>query len=164
MLHYILKCIHLEWRWLFGPFRCKYKLFGLLSTLLASLMRNYFPKQPSGAPLHTLSKLYDVPVGFVTPPPILRLNIAYFAVAEGWLLLDIGWFVLFMYSSTHPANVHELGFEREMMVRHRQHWTSFLAFRKTKYFHPAWQSYCYTHRAPYIPNQSVGTVTRRTVT
>ena len=27
---------------------------------------------------------------FVPPPPILRLNIAYFAVAEGWLLLDIG--------------------------------------------------------------------------
>ena len=26
----------------------------------------YFPKRPSGAPLHTLSKLYDVPVGFVT--------------------------------------------------------------------------------------------------
>ena len=45
-------------------------------------MRNYFPKRPSGASLHTLSKLYDVPVGFVTPPP--------FAVAEGWLLLDIG--------------------------------------------------------------------------
>ena len=31
-------------------------------------MRNYFPKRPSGAPLHTLSKLYDVPVGFETPP------------------------------------------------------------------------------------------------
>ena len=59
-------------------------------------MRNYFPKRPSGAPLHTLSKLYDVPVGFVTTPPILRLNIAYFAVAEGWLLLDIGLFVLFL--------------------------------------------------------------------
>ena len=29
------------------------------------------------------------------PPPSLMLNIAYFAVAEGWLLLDIGWFVLF---------------------------------------------------------------------
>ena len=68
-----------------------------MSKLLASLMRNYFPKRPSGAPLHTLSKLYDVPVGFVPPPPILRLNIAYFAVAEGWLLLDIGWFVLFFY-------------------------------------------------------------------
>ena len=32
-------------------------------------MRNYFPKRPSGAPLHTLSKLYDVPVGYVPPPP-----------------------------------------------------------------------------------------------
>ena len=29
------------------------------------------PKRPSGAPLHTLSKVYDVPVGFVTPPLIL---------------------------------------------------------------------------------------------
>ena len=28
---------------------------------------NYFPKRPSGAPLHTLSKLYDVTVGFVAP-------------------------------------------------------------------------------------------------
>ena len=48
---------------------CKYKLFGLLSKLFASLTRNYFPKRPSGAPLHTLSKLYYVPVGFVLPPP-----------------------------------------------------------------------------------------------
>ena len=39
-----------------------------MSKLLASLMRNYFPKRPSGAPLHTLSKLYDVPVGFDPPP------------------------------------------------------------------------------------------------
>ena len=39
------------------------------SKLLASLIRIYFPKRPSGAPLHTctLSKLCDVPVGFVTP-------------------------------------------------------------------------------------------------
>ena len=36
------------------------------------------------------------------PPPILRLNIAYFAVAEGWLLLDIGWFVLFLLSLPKP--------------------------------------------------------------
>ena len=56
---------------------CLYKLFGLLSKILASLMRNYFPKRPSGAPLHTLSKLYDVPVGFVTPPPLFW----------GWILL-----------------------------------------------------------------------------
>ena len=33
-------------------------------------MRNYFPKRPLGAPLHTLSKLYDVPVSFVAPPLI----------------------------------------------------------------------------------------------
>ena len=46
-------------------------------------MRNYFPKRQSDAPLHTSSKLYDVPVGFV--PPILRL-----CIAEGWMLPDIG--------------------------------------------------------------------------
>ena len=37
------------------------------SELLASLMRNYFPKRTSGTSLHTLSKLYDVPVSFVYP-------------------------------------------------------------------------------------------------
>ena len=58
-------------------------------------MRNYFPKRTSGAPLHTLSKLYDIPVGFETPA-LLRQCIAIFAVAEWWLLLDIGWFVLFL--------------------------------------------------------------------
>ena len=30
-------------------------------------MRNYFPKRTLGAPLHTLSSLYDVPVGFESP-------------------------------------------------------------------------------------------------
>ena len=40
---------------------------GFLSKLLATLMRNYFPKLPPGAPLHTSSKLYDSPVGFVAP-------------------------------------------------------------------------------------------------
>ena len=48
-------------------------------------MRNYFPKQPSGAPLHTLSKLYD---GFVAPTP--EKCIALCAVTEGCLLIDIG--------------------------------------------------------------------------
>ena len=60
-------------------------------------MRNYFPKRLSGALLHTLSKLYDVPVGFVTPLFWCgHWCIALFAVAEGLLLLDIGWFVLFL--------------------------------------------------------------------
>ena len=44
--------------------------WGFLSKLLASMMRNYFPKRASGAPLHTLSKSYDVPVGFVAPSPL----------------------------------------------------------------------------------------------
>ena len=42
------------------------------------LMRNYFPKRPSGAPLHTLSKLYDVPVGFETPPPYIEAEYCLF--------------------------------------------------------------------------------------
>ena len=36
------------------------------------------------------------PVGFVATPSMLRLCIALCAVAEGWLLLDIGRFVLFL--------------------------------------------------------------------
>ena len=34
------------------------------------------------------------------PPPHLRQSIALFAVAEVWLLLDIGWFVLFLRRNT----------------------------------------------------------------
>ena len=44
------------------------EIFGIV--YIPPEMRNYFPKRPSGAPLHTLSKLYDVSVCFVTPPPI----------------------------------------------------------------------------------------------
>ena len=41
-------------------------------------MRNYFPKRLSGAPLHTLSKSYDVPVGFVPPPPYFEAEYCLF--------------------------------------------------------------------------------------
>ena len=41
-------------------------------------MRNCFPKRPSGAPLHTLSKFYDVPIGLITPPP-------YFEAVNGFI-------------------------------------------------------------------------------
>ena len=41
----------------------------LFVLILAALLRNYFFKRPSGAPLHTLSNLYDVPVCSVPPPP-----------------------------------------------------------------------------------------------
>ena len=55
LLYYILKCYHFR--------MTTVSLF--LSKLLASLMRYYFPNRTSGVPLHTLSKLYYVPVGFV---------------------------------------------------------------------------------------------------
>ena len=53
-------------------------------------MRNNVPKPPSAASLHTLSKLYVVPVGFVTLPPRFWKSLALFAIAEKWLLHDIG--------------------------------------------------------------------------
>ena len=34
------------------------------------------------------------------PPPHLRQCIALFAVAEGWVLLDIGWFILLQLSAS----------------------------------------------------------------
>ena len=39
------------------------------------------------------------------PPLILRLCIALFAVAEGWLLLDIRWFVLFFLHHIQVADI-----------------------------------------------------------
>ena len=60
--------------------------------MLASRMRNNFPKRPSGAPLHIFFTNYmntDVPVG-VVPRLCLRQCIALFAVAENWLLLESG--------------------------------------------------------------------------
>ena len=70
-------------------------LLGFFVKLSASLMRNYFPKLVgvySFVLCLNQSKLYDVPVGFEAPPPHSRLYIALFAVAEGWLLLDIHFF------------------------------------------------------------------------
>ena len=71
-------------------------MFGLLAKLLSSLKRNNFPKRPSGALLHTMSKLYDFLVGFVTPPPphsrqvFALVALADRAAREDWLFLDIG--------------------------------------------------------------------------
>ena len=63
--------------------------------------------------LNLLVKLYDVPVGFVAPPPPpphLRHSIALYVVAEGWLLLAIGWFVLFLSTIVvyHPASAWKI--------------------------------------------------------
>ena len=54
-----------------------------------------------GISMHTMSKLYDVPVGF---PPHLRQCIALFAVDERWMLLHIGWSVLIL----HERVAHRL--------------------------------------------------------
>ena len=35
-------------------------------------------KRPSGAPLHTSSKLYDIPVGFEPPPPYFEAEYCLF--------------------------------------------------------------------------------------
>ena len=49
---------------------CYYKLFGLLSKWLSSLMRNYFPKRPSGAPLPYFVKIIWCSRWFCNPPPL----------------------------------------------------------------------------------------------
>ena len=54
------------------------------------MIRNYFPKHTSGAPLNTLSKFYDVPFGFLAPSNHFRQCIALFSIAKVWMLLDIG--------------------------------------------------------------------------
>ena len=54
--------------------------------VFVKLLRNYFPKRPSEAPLHTLSKLYDVLVGFVNPL-YLRLCDGYCSVSDDLCLV-----------------------------------------------------------------------------
>ena len=96
MLHYILKCIHLEWRWLFGPFR--YRLIQtvrFIDLIISIPDEELFSETTVGCTASYFVKVIWCSRWFCTPP-ILRLCIALFAVAEGWLLLDIGWFVLFL--------------------------------------------------------------------
>ena len=67
------------------PEKCylKYILFGLLSTLLSSLMRNTFPKRPLGALLLTLPKFfYDIPVGIVIAPPPHSIEAVYYFICS----------------------------------------------------------------------------------
>ena len=98
LLHYILKCIHLEWRWLFGPFRYMLIQTVWLNVLIISIPdEELFSETAVGCTASYFVKIIWCSCWFWTPPPILRLSIAYFAVAEGWLLLVIGWFVLFFF-------------------------------------------------------------------
>ena len=97
VLHYIFKCIHLEWRWLFGPFR--YVLIQTVRFIVYIISipdEKLFSVTAVGCITSYFVKIIWCSRWLSTPPPILRLYIALFAVAEGWLLLDIGGFVLFL--------------------------------------------------------------------
>ena len=64
-----------------------------LAKLLAPLMRNYFPNV---CRVHRFILCLNYKMfPLVLYHPLLGQCIALFAVAEEWLLLDIGWFVLF---------------------------------------------------------------------
>ena len=95
LLHYILNCIHLEWRWLFGPFRYMW-IQTVRSKLLASWWGIIFRNVRRVHRFILCQNYMMFPLVLNPPPPILRLCIDLFAVAKGWLLLDIGWFVLFL--------------------------------------------------------------------
>ena len=77
-----------------------------MSKLLASLMRNYFPKRPSGAPLHTLSKLYDVPVGFVTPPPYFEAEYCLFCGRRRVAVARYRMICLVLHTCIHNGMIH----------------------------------------------------------
>ena len=55
------------------------------------------------------SNSYDVPIGFVPPPPHLRqcLAVYVYVVALGWQLLNIRWFILFFltWTDTHSQSI-----------------------------------------------------------
>ena len=88
-------------------------------------MRNYFPKRQLGTPLHNLSNIYilvEVSIyiivcsrWFYSLSPNLRQCIALYAVAKGWLLLDIGWFVLFWQANL--ATRFEFNFSSKSAIR-----------------------------------------------
>ena len=100
-------------------------IVSFFSKLLASLMRNYFPKRQSGTALHNLSNIYilvEVSIyiivcsrWFYSLSPHLRQFIALYAVAKGWLLLDIGWFVLFWQANL--ATCYEFNFGSKSAIR-----------------------------------------------
>ena len=69
----------------YGPFEFRISLFtSILLCIIISIPDEelFFRNGSLGALFHTLSKSYDVTVGYVNPYHLLRLCIALFAVAE----------------------------------------------------------------------------------
>ena len=66
------------------------KLDTVWAQLLAPQMRNNFPKTADGCTASFFVKMLRCSRWLINPLPQLRQYIALFAIAEGWLLLDIG--------------------------------------------------------------------------
>ena len=77
LLHYILKCNQ------FGM-----KIVRVFVEISSNPDEKLFSETAVGETIHTLFKLYGFPVGFLAFT-FLKQCIALYAVAEGWLLLDI---------------------------------------------------------------------------
>ena len=83
MLHYILKCNH------FGM-----TIFRDFVKIISIPDEELFSKTAVGCTAPHLILIIWCSHWFCTPSSHLRQCIALYTVAEGWLLLDIGWFVL----------------------------------------------------------------------
>ena len=76
-------------------------LLQIFVKIIASLLRNHFSETAIGCATSCQNYMM-IPLVFNSPN--LRQCIALFAVAEGWLLLDIGWFVLCCSHITYHLN------------------------------------------------------------
>ena len=122
LLHYILKCIHLDWRWLLGPF-----IYVLIQTLRLIVYIISIPDEElySDTAVRCIAS-YVVKIIWCSRwlVPILGLCIALFAVAEGWLLLKIGWFFLFC----HIQNDNRLILKKNVTPSYQAMLTDFWLF------------------------------------
>ena len=77
--HYILKCIHLEWRWLFGPFR--YMLIQtvwLIVQIISIPDEDLFSETAVGCTASYVVKIIWCSCWFCTPPPYLEAEYCLF--------------------------------------------------------------------------------------
>ena len=79
LLHYILKCIHLEWRWLFGPFR--YMLIQtvwLIVQIISIPDEELFSETAVGCTVSYFVQNYMMFLLVLTPPPYFEADYCLF--------------------------------------------------------------------------------------
>ena len=79
LLHYILKCIHLEWRWLFGPFR--YMLIQtvwLIVYIISIPDEELFSETAVGCTASYFVKIIWCSCWFWSPPPYIEAGYCLF--------------------------------------------------------------------------------------